>query len=187
MGKTRLAYEALQSAAQSGITTLLGAAYEQEGHLAYHPFIEAIDRYLAERKRPPEHNPITYYKPLGVTDPQQEHTALFKATATFFTSLAGNRPVLILLDDLHAADEASLSMFHYLARQTRSTPVILLATYRTDIPINGVSPFGSLLNALYREHLSDAINLSPLSEAAGAKIINHTLAGQAESQLISPS
>jgi tetratricopeptide (TPR) repeat protein len=75
-------------------------------------------------------------------------------------------------------------MFHYLARQTRSTPVILLATYRTDIPISGVSSFGSLLNALYREQLSEVIDLSPLSEDAGAKIINHTLAGAAEPQLV---
>lgn len=184
VGKTRLAYETLRAAAQSGVITLAGAAYEQEVHLAYHPFIEAIDRYLAEQHCPSERNPITHYKPLGVTDPQQEHTALFKATVSFFTNLAGDGPVVILLDDLHAADEASLSMFHYLARQTRSSPVILLATYRTDIPISGISPFGSLLNALYREHLSEVIDLSPLPAEAGAKIINHTLAGQAEPALI---
>lgn len=184
VGKTRLAYEALQKAAQTGVTTLFGAAYEQEGRLAYHPFIEAIDRYLAEHQHSPEQNPITYYKPLGVTDAQQEHTALFKATANFFRALADNSPALILIDDLHAADEASLSMFHYLARQTRSTPVILLATYRTDGAISGVSPFGSLLNALYREHLSDVVNLLPLTEDEGAEIINHTLNGQAEPRLI---
>ncbi len=184
VGKTRVAYEALQSAAQSGITTLLGAAYEQEGHLAYHPFIEAIDRYLTDQQRPLEQNPITYYKPLGATDPQQEHTALFKATAMFFAALAENNPVLLMLDDLHDADEASLSMFHYLARQTRSFPIILLATYSTDIPISGVSPFGSLLNALYREQLSEAIDLSPLSEDAAAEIVNHALAGRADPHLV---
>jgi DNA-binding SARP family transcriptional activator len=184
VGKTRLAYEVLQTAAQSGMTTLLGAAYEQEGRLAYHPFIEAIDRDLVEQKRPPDQNPITHYKPLGVTDPQQEHTALFKATAAFFTQLAANGPVMLLLDDLHAADEASLSMFHYLARQTRLAPVILLATYRTDVPINGISPFGSLLNALYREQLSDVVDLSPLTDEAGASLIRHTLAGPAAPQLV---
>lgn len=184
VGKTRLAYEILQMAAQSGMTTLLGAAYEQEGRLAYHPFIEAIDRYLVEQRHPPEQNPITYYKPLGTTDPQQEHTALFRATAAFFTQLATHGPVLVLLDDLHAADEASLSMFHYLARQTRLAPVVLLGTYRTDVPISGVSPFGSLLNALYREQLSDAVPLSPLAEEAGARLIDHTLAGPAETLLV---
>lgn len=184
VGKTRVAYEALRSAAQSGITTLLGAAYEQEGHLAYHPFIEAIDRYLTDQQRPLDQNPITYYKPLGATDPQQEHTALFKATAMFFATLAKNNPVLLMLDDLHDADDASLSMFHYLARQTRSFPLVLLATYNTDIPISGVSPFGSLLNALYREQLSEVIDLSPLSEDAAAEIVNHTLAGRADPRLV---
>jgi predicted ATPase len=121
---------------------------------------------------------------MGVSDAQQEHTALFKAAAMFFASLAENNPVLLMLDDLHAADDASLSMFHYLARQTRSFPLVLLATYNTDIPISGISPFGSLLNALYREQLSEVIDLSPLSEPAAAEIINHTLAGQAEPHLV---
>jgi predicted ATPase len=166
------------------MTTLVGAAYEQEGHLPYHPFIEAFDRYLAEQQRPPEQNPITHYKPMGASDLQKENSALFKATASFLTSLITDGPVVLLLDDLHAADEASLSLFHYLARQTRSAPIILLATYRTDIAINGVSPFGSLLNALYREHLSEALHLTPLSEDAGTTIINHTLAGEADRALV---
>ena len=83
VGKTRLAYEALHNAAQSGVTTLVGAAYEQEGHLAYHPFIEAIDHYLAVHQHPPEENPITHYKPMGSSDPQQEHSALFRARRPF--------------------------------------------------------------------------------------------------------
>jgi predicted ATPase len=184
VGTTRLAYESLRGAAQSGVTTLIGAAFEQEGHLAYHPFIEAIDRYLIERHRTPEENPITFYKPMGVTDLQRENTALFKATASFLTRLTTDGPVALLLDDLHAADEASLSMFHYLARHTRSVPLILLATYRTDIAIDGVSAFGSLLNALYREGLSEALQLEPLSQDAGAKIINHTLKGETDPALI---
>jgi len=184
VGKTRLAYEILYNMAQIGMTTLVGAAYEQEGHLAYHPFIEAFDRYLVEQKYPAEQNPITHYKPMGANDLQQENSALFKATASFLTGLSIDRPVLLLLDDLHAADEASLSMFHYLARQTRSTRIFLLATYRTDTALNSVSPFGSLLNALYRERLSEIIDLKPLSESAGAKIIDHTLTGQTDQALI---
>lgn len=184
LGKTRLAYEILRNAAQAGMTTLVGAAYEQEGHLAYHPFIEAFDRYLTEHRRSPEENPITYYKPMGASDLQKENTALFKATASFLTRLATDRPVVLLLDDLHAADEASLSMFHYLARQTQSVPVVLLATYRTDITLNSVSPFGSLLNAFYRKGLGDTFRLMPLPETAGAEIVNHTLEGQAEPALV---
>ncbi|MCB0172395.1 MAG: protein kinase, partial [Anaerolineae bacterium] len=184
VGKTRLAYEALRAVAEAGGITMVGAAYEQEGHLAYHPFIEAIDRYLSEQQQPPDHNPITHYRPMGLTDPQQENSSLFKATNVFLTRLADDRPVVLLVDDLHAADEASLSLFHYLARQTRSTPIILMATYRTDISANGVSPFGSLLNALYREQLSQVVRVQSLSAEAAAKLIEHTLAGEADPALV---
>src|SRR5262249_40598641 len=54
VGKTRLAFEALRATASAGMTTLLGAAYEHEGQLAYQPFVEAFDRYLAEHRRPPD-------------------------------------------------------------------------------------------------------------------------------------
>src|SRR5262249_11375079 len=120
VGKTRLAFEALQIAASMGMVTLLGRVYEQEGQLAYQPFIEAIDRFLAAQRRPPNDHPITYFKRRGSSDPQQEQGALFNATATFLTDLATYAPVVLLIDDLHAADTSSLQLFHYLARQTRN-------------------------------------------------------------------
>jgi DNA-binding SARP family transcriptional activator len=184
VGKTRLAYEALRIAASFRMTTLVGAAYEQEGQLPYQPFVEAFDRYLAEQRRPPEQHPITHFKPLGSSDPQQEHSALFKATATFLTGLATRSPVVLLLDDLHAADEDSLRLFHYLARQTQSAPLILLATCRSEATTAAISPFGSLLNALYRERLSQVITLAPLPESAVAQIMNHVLGGEAAPTLI---
>jgi DNA-binding SARP family transcriptional activator len=120
MGKTRLAYEALRAAASAGMIVLSGAAYEQEGQLPYQPFIEAFDRYLAERHDLPgghslgaerSQNPITHFKPSGSTDPQQEHWALFNAALTFLTGLAARAPVVMLVDDLHAADQTSLRLW----------------------------------------------------------------------------
>ncbi len=145
-----------------GITTLVGAAYEQEGQMAYQPFIEAFDRYLAAQGQALDANPITHFTPLGSSDPQQEQSALFRATAQFLISLAQEKPIVLLIDDLHAADEASLRLFHYLARQLRSAPVILLATYRPDRVGAVDSPLGTLLNALYREHLGEVHRLAPL-------------------------
>src|SRR6266852_6373282 len=158
VGKTRLALELLREAAASGMITLHSTAYEQEGQLPYQPFIEAFDRYLTENQHALDENPITHFKRLGSSDPQQEHWALFKATATFLTDLAKHSPVILLVDDLHATDDTSLQLFHYLARQTQLAPVILLATYRTDIAASVVTPFSTLLNALYREHLSETLH-----------------------------
>ena len=178
VGKTRLAYEMLRAAASAGMITLFGAAYEQEGQLPYQPFIEAIERYLAEHHRPGEEHPITHFNPRGVTDPQQEHWALFNATTTFLLNLAQQSPVVLLIDDLHAADETSLHLFHYLVRQTCASPVILLATYRADSIAPIGSPFQILLNALYREKLSQTLAVSPLAEHDTANMMGHLLDGQ---------
>lgn len=183
VGKTRLAYETLQASAAAGMTVLYGAFYEQEGQLPYQPFIEAFNRYLQEQRRPLTDNPITHHKPLGSTDPQQEHWALFNATLAFLINLAGQAPVILLVDDLHAADETSLRLCHYLARQTRHTPVILLATYRTDIVIKPLSPFGTFLNALYRERLSTVVNLTSLAQHSATRIMVHALEGEPTPEL----
>jgi DNA-binding SARP family transcriptional activator len=182
VGKTLLAGEALCAAAGAGMTPLFGAAYEQEGHLPYQPFIEAFDRYLTERQRPPEENPITHFKRLGSGDAQQEQWALFNAAATFLTDLARHMPVVLLVDDLHAADEASLHLFHYLARQTRTSPVILLATYRVDAVAE--TRLATLLNALYRERLSETLTLRPLVEQDVGQMLSQALDGEAAPGLV---
>jgi predicted ATPase len=178
IGKTRLAYEALQTASSSGMTVLLGAAYEQEGQLPYQPYIEAFDRYLTERGRSHEENPITHFKGLSSGNLQQDHWALFNATVNFLMDLAKQAPVVLFIDDLYAADETSLQLFHYLARQTRSAPVILLATYRVEAASQVATPFNVLLNALYREHFSEILHLMPLPENAVSKVMSHVLGGQ---------
>jgi len=164
VGKTRLAYEALQRAASSGLQILLGTCYEQEGQLPYQPFIEAFNRYLSDHNLPSDQNPIINFQRLGVTDPQQEQWSLFNATAGFLNEITQKTSLVFLVDDLHAADETSLSLFHFLARQTRSMPLILLATYRNDIPSIKSKPFGVLLNALYRERLGEKVNVGRLGK-----------------------
>ncbi len=184
VGKTRLAFEALRAAASAGMTTLLGATYEQEGQLAYQPFVEAFERYLVEHRRPPDDHPITHFQRRGLSDPQQEQWALFNATAAFLGGLAAHVPAVLLVDDLHAADPASLQLFHYLARQTRTAPVILLATYRSDRADAAGTPCGALLTALYRERLSQTLQLAPLMEGAAAEVVAHTLGEVAAPDLV---
>ena len=184
VGKTRLALEALHTLSATGASMLLSTAYEQEGKIPYQPFIEAFDRYLAEHQRPPEEHPITHFERLGVSDPQREQWALFNATVTFLLRLAAQRPVVLLIDDLHASDETSLQLFHHVARQTRAAPVTLLATYRTVSVAPLTAPFGTLLNALYHAHLSETLNLAPLVKSGVASMIAFLLGGQVSLSLL---
>jgi DNA-binding SARP family transcriptional activator/tetratricopeptide (TPR) repeat protein len=182
VGKTRLALETLCTAYGSGLITLHGAAYEQEGQLVYQPFVEAINHYLAENKRSAEENPIAHFKRLGSSDPQQEHWALFDATANFLTRLASQAPAVLFVDDLHAADETSLRLFHFLARHTRSAPIVLLAAYRSDLLPS--PPFATLLSSLYREQLSETLALAPLGLGSVAQLLAEALGAEAAPELV---
>ena len=191
VGKTRLAYELLGTAAKEGMTTLWGSAYEQEERLPYQPFTEAFDRYLAEYDHATDKNPITNFRRLVADSQQRGQWALFNMAATFLVDLCSGRaqdngdrtPVLLFLDDLHAADEASLHLFQYLARQTRAAPVLLLATYRSDLPSSG-TPFETILNTLYRERLSETLRLTPLGDGAVGKLLSNTLNGEVAPALV---
>lgn len=182
VGKTLLAGEILCAAAGSGMKTLSGTIHEQEGQLPYQPFIEAFDHYLVQHGQSPSENPITHFKGFG--DPQQNQLGLFNAAAAFLTELASQVPVVLFIDDLHAADETSMHLFHYLARQTHTAPVVLLAAYRADWTPSLTIPLSSLLNALYRERLAETVKLSPLAWDDAAQLVKQTLGGEAVPQLL---
>lgn len=184
VGKTRLALEAAREAASMGMPVLFGASYEQEGQWPFQPFIEAIDRYLKERQLPVDENPITNFKKLGSDDFQQEQWALFSSTADFLIKLSADTPVLLLVDDLHAADDTSLYLFHFLVRQTINFPVILMATYRSDIPTTVTSPLGTLLNSLLREHLSETIDVKPLTKNSVETFVRNVLDDLTDDDLV---
>ncbi len=181
VGKSLLAGEMLCASAGAGMKTLFGSVHEYEGQLPYQPFIEAFDHYLSGHGQAGDENPITHFK--GSGDPQQRQLGLFNAASEFVMQIAANAPVLFMIDDLHAADEASLHLFHYLARRTHTAPVIMLAAYRFDSTSSSATSFGSLLNALYREQLSETLNLRPLLDEAAASIVNQALGGRAAASL----
>ena len=55
---------------------------------------------------------------------------LFEAVSRCLSSLAADRPVLVVLDDLHWADEPSLRLLGFLARALTTQAVLLLGAYR---------------------------------------------------------
>ena len=60
---------------------------------------------------------------------------LFEAVARCLGRLAADRPVLVVLDDLHWADEPSLRLLGFLARALAAESVALLGAYRdTEAP-----------------------------------------------------
>ncbi|MCU7821383.1 ATP-binding protein, partial [Kitasatospora sp. DSM 101779] len=69
---------------------------------------------------------------LRAPDPEGARLRLTADTADLLRTAAAARPLLIVLDDLHAADPSSLHLLLELAATARNAPLLLLATARDD-------------------------------------------------------
>jgi DNA-binding CsgD family transcriptional regulator/tetratricopeptide (TPR) repeat protein len=92
-------------------------------------------------------------------DPAEKKRCLFAALTHFFLHHASHQPLLVILEDLHWSDEASLEYLQHLARQIATHPMLLLATYRSD---ETHAPLRHLLAYLDRERLAQEFALQRL-------------------------
>ncbi|MER7728301.1 AAA family ATPase [Streptomyces sp. NPDC096323] len=147
VGKTRLVAETARLAAASGSAVLWGAGHDAEGHTPYGVFAEALDGWLAERdvteraRVGSEYPELAAFLPslgqvrsFGDRSPEEERDRLFGATAGLLAELAAVQPVLLVLDDLHAADSGSYRLLSHLARHASRPgfPLRVLVTYRAE-------------------------------------------------------
>ena len=93
------------------------------------------------------------------------------ATAgTLATALAAElrRPAIVVLEDLHWADEATLDVIRLLARRIESLPALVIATYRDD-ELDRAHPLRMVLGAL-PSRIADRVAPPPLSPEAVAEL-----------------
>lgn len=100
--------------------------------------------------------------PARPLDPEEDRRRLVRALVWLVTRLAAARPVLVIVEDLHWGDDASLEALLALARRVADLPIALLLTYRSDETGSGL---GHALALLERERLATEIALGRLSPA----------------------
>ena len=111
--------------------------------------------------------------------------ALFGRVREALTAAAARQPMLLVLDDLHWADPASLELLRALAREVAALPMLLLAVYRTE-EVSRHHPLFSLLPALVREAAAARLDLRALDDGAVRALLRarYALAAPDESQLV---
>jgi DNA-binding CsgD family transcriptional regulator len=122
IGKTALAEWLLGEAIGRGALVLVGRCYDLSETPPYGPWSEALAR--APR------NPAS--PDLASGGGATTQATLFAAMQEYLATLASQLPLVVLLDDLHWADPASLDLLRVLARHLAGVPLLFLAAYRTD-------------------------------------------------------
>lgn len=130
VGKTRLVSEAARRATAVGTAVLWGGSQDAEGHTPYGAFADALDGWLAEHsaaeraRAGAEYPELASFLPSlghvgtsGERSPEEERDRLFRGSTALLGDLAALRPVLVVLDDLHAADTGSYQLLGHLARR----------------------------------------------------------------------
>ena len=149
IGKTTLVEDLSIDAEDQGALVLWGHAYDLSVTPPYGPWMEIFRQYRANANSSLPSLPafIGNAEELAKVGSQD---ALFVAVAEFLEALAAQRSLMLIIDDLHWVDQASLDFFRFLARRVASYNILLVATYRSD-ELHRRHPLYTLLPMLVRE------------------------------------
>lgn len=182
VGKTRLATELGGQARLRGGLRLLGTCHETE-RVPYGPIAEWLDDalgvqdsglvisgYESELARLIPRLSPSDAEAVSRLDPEQAKLRLFDAVLHVMARLSERKPLMLLLDDIQWADDATLELLHYLARNARGWRIFICATARREGRAERDS-LDNLLRDLSRLHLLERIELERLSPQATRDLI----------------
>jgi DNA-binding CsgD family transcriptional regulator/tetratricopeptide (TPR) repeat protein len=177
IGKTRLAEEFATRATTAGFAVLTGNCVElgAEG-LPLAPVISAL-RALSRMLPPAELADVVGPAagglsrllpelappggPAAVTAGADSAVSLPELVAGLLGRLCSLRPVLLVIEDLHWADQSTLELIAYLVRTLREVPLLAVVTYRSD-ELRRRHPLRVLLTGWERVRSARGIELGSL-------------------------
>ena len=144
IGKSRLALEFARAVEDRGGRVLTGSTSPAEA-VPYESFADALRSalpLLAALKRGtalaavatliPELHARAALPPLPQLDAESERLRLFESLFRCLADLAAQRPLLLVLEDLHWAEAASLDLLQFLLRRVAGVRLMIVVTYRDD-------------------------------------------------------
>jgi hypothetical protein len=202
VGKTRLATEMAEYASRKGFRCSVGHCYERDEPFPYLPFVEIIENNLARAASLDDYrrrmgDPLAELaqiapslrrifpdlpKPLELPAAQQRGY-LFQSVSEALARAARIRAQLLVLEDLHWADESTLALLIHLANRIAQLPVVIVGTYRS-----GYSDDNPALVRTLEELIRIGVRplkLSGLSKDAVAQMLRGLSQHQAPESLLS--
>ena len=162
IGKTRMAQELASYAESLGAQVWWGSCHEQQGAPPYWPLVQPIRSYIQQTDPeslrsqmgpgaadiaeiiPEVVDKLPDLKPPSPLEPVQARFRLFDSIFQFLRNLAQAQPLMLVLDDLHWADQPSLLLLEFLASQLPDSKIMLVGTYR-DTEVSREHPLSQTL------------------------------------------
>ena len=101
-------------------------------------------------------------EPAPALEPEASRFRLFDSITSFLKGASRAKPIVIVLDDLHWADESSLMLLQFLARELGGSRLLVVGTYR-DVDLSRQHSLADTLAELTRERLYERVLLRGLS------------------------
>ena len=202
IGKSRLVEELASRARTHGARVLVGRCWEAGGAPAYWPWVQALRAYVRETDRDalaaqlraadgdlllallPELADLAPGREPPALDTEGARFRLFAAIAAFLRAGAEAQPLVVVLDDLHAADEPSLLLLRFVAREIAGSRIVIAGAFR-DVDPTLSDPLTAALAELVREPHTSQISLGGLSEGDVGEYIELAAGTQAPDEVVS--
>lgn len=186
VGKTRLVSEFATAIEAQGARIMRGGTVRPES-APYQAICEALESQVPLLKtlalEPQTRSVLARIAPsLGtgtVTDAPLLQDQLHEAIAKTLTAAAGQRPLLLVLEDLHWAGAATVEALNYLIRRLTGTPICVLITYRpSEAP--RTSQLRRVIRRNRRERAIVEMTLDGLDKRAVCELLDAIQFGQTD-------
>ncbi|WIM98010.1 AAA family ATPase [Actinoplanes oblitus] len=190
VGKTRLVEEFTRGLAGEPVRVLTGQCLElgEEG-LPFAPFAAALRELVrGEGREVFEGREADFARLLPELGPpsafgEAHRGLLFELVGSLVARLSAQRPLLLVLEDLHWADRSTRDLIGFLVRSARAPRLMLLATYRTDELHRG-HPLRPFVAELERVRGVQRVEIDRLDREGTAELLGHLLGGEPEPQTV---
>ncbi|MBB2909079.1 DNA-binding SARP family transcriptional activator [Streptosporangium becharense] len=170
IGKTRLADAAARIAEETGVTVVWSRCVEGSGAPAFWPWIQALNALgggtggdggdgelagVTRRLTGGDEAP-------GAGDPDTARFLLYDAVSGALSRRVAAAPVLLLMEDIHWADAASLKLLTFLGADLHRVPLLVLATLRPE-PAQARQALTDALGDLTRQRGTERMSVTALT------------------------
>jgi DNA-binding SARP family transcriptional activator len=189
IGKTRLLDALADDCRASGTPAVVRSRCDEaQGAPAFWMWVQVVRALLAGRTNaqveadtagvashlallaPELHTRLPRVEPVPDVDPEAARFQLFDAVTTLLARRAAERPLAVLIDDLHWADVPSLLLLSFVARRTPDLPMLVVGTCRDD-EVAADSSTGLVLQSLAGQPGVSRVALHGFSEADVAEYL----------------